>query len=46
MTQTFTTGVLQRFTSPGLPTPDVGAIGTSVDRFFVWNFEFGSLEFI
>jgi hypothetical protein len=44
MTKTFTTGVLHRFTNPGLPL--LMPSGTSEDKLFVLNFEFGSLEFV
>jgi hypothetical protein len=44
MTKTFTTGVLHRFTNLGLPL--LMPLGTSADRLFVLNFEFGSFEFV
>ena len=44
MTKTFTTVVSHRFANPGLPV--MMPLSTTVDRSFVWNFGFWSLEFI
>ncbi len=44
MTKTFTTVVSHRFANPALPV--MIHLGTTVDESFVWNFEFGSLEFV
>ena len=44
MTKTFTTVVSHRFTSPALPV--MVQLGMTVEGIFVWNFEFGSLEFV
>ena len=44
MTKTFTTVVLHRFVDPALPV--MIQLGTTVDKLFVWKFEFGSLEFV
>jgi hypothetical protein len=44
MTKTFTKVVSHRFTSPGLSA--MMLLGTTVDGLIVWNFEFGSLEFV
>ncbi len=44
MTKTFTTVVSHRFANIGLSV--MMPLGTTVDKSFVWNFEFGSLGFI
>jgi len=44
MTKTLTAVDSHNFTRPGLPV--MIQLGTHVNGSFVWNFEFGSLEFI
>jgi hypothetical protein len=44
MIKTFTVLVSHHFANPDSPV--MMLLGTTVDGFFVWNFEFGSLGFI
>ncbi len=44
MIKTFTVLVSHHFANPDPPV--MMLVGTTVDGSFVWNFEFGSLEFV
>jgi hypothetical protein len=44
MTKTFIRVVSNRYVNPG--PPGMMPLGTLIEGLFVWNFEFGSLEFV